>query len=153
MNISTTHRVILLATASLLASCGGTSTLLAVDPDQACQALAARLKLEGSVVDSATYVPAGVVPPGLKAAVPQAFCRVKVTSRLTADSDIKSEIWMPAASRWNGRFLATGGGGNSGAIIYSRLVDGMFSPGWVGLPGMRDRAQFVPKENLPRHLS
>lgn len=32
---------------------------------------------------------------------------------------------MPAASRWNGRFLATGGGGNSGAIIYSRLVDGL----------------------------
>lgn len=249
MNISKTHRVILGGTIFLLASCAGTSAQVAVDPEQACQVLATRLKLEGSLVDSAAYVPAGFVPPGLKAAIPQAFCRVQVTSRPSADSDIKSEIWMPAASRWNGRFLATGGGGNSGAIIYSRLVDGlqrnyavlstdnghvgktsidqswaighpekvidfghraqavaalvgkavvrefyrqpadksywigcsqgggkglmqaqrypenfdgivagapvfdwvgsMFSPGWVGLPGMRDQAQFVPKEKLP----
>lgn len=32
---------------------------------------------------------------------------------------------MPEPRRWNGRFLANGGGGNSGAIIYGRLAEGV----------------------------
>lgn len=32
---------------------------------------------------------------------------------------------MPVPAQWNGRFLAAGGGGNSGAIMYPRLVDGL----------------------------
>ena len=29
-------------------------------------------------------------------------CRVSITLRPTADSEIKSEVWLPAASVWNG---------------------------------------------------
>jgi feruloyl esterase len=32
---------------------------------------------------------------------------------------------MPAVASWNGRFLAVGGGGNSGSIIYPAMRDGL----------------------------
>src|SRR5512144_1353344 len=36
-----------------------------------------------------------------------AFCRVQVTSKPSADSDIKIEYWLPVAG-WNGNFEANG---------------------------------------------
>jgi feruloyl esterase len=44
-----------------------------------------------------------------------AFCRVTATLKPTSDSDIKIEVWMPEAD-WNGKYLAVGNGGWSGAI-------------------------------------
>jgi feruloyl esterase len=44
-----------------------------------------------------------------------AFCRVAATLRPSPDSNIKIEVWMPAAN-WNGKFMAVGNGGFSGAI-------------------------------------
>ena len=43
-------------------------------------------------------------------------CRVQATLRPSADSDIKVEIRMPAGAAWNGKFMAVGNGGWSGAI-------------------------------------
>jgi feruloyl esterase len=43
-------------------------------------------------------------------------CRVSVTLRPSADSEIKSEIWLPPAAAWNGKFLMEGGGGLVGSI-------------------------------------
>src|SRR5579862_681013 len=40
-----------------------------------------------------------------------AFCRVAATMRPTSDSEIKIEVWLPAAERWNGKFMAVGNGG------------------------------------------
>src|SRR5262245_39763526 len=40
-----------------------------------------------------------------------AFCRVQASLRPSSDSDIKMEIWMPAAASWNGKFKGTGNGG------------------------------------------
>src|SRR5258708_30243542 len=39
-----------------------------------------------------------------------ASCRVKAVIRPTADSEIKIEVWMPAAG-WNGKFMGIGNGG------------------------------------------
>jgi feruloyl esterase len=44
-----------------------------------------------------------------------AFCRVSATLKPSTDSDIKMELWMPAAN-WNGKFQAVGNGAFSGAI-------------------------------------
>jgi Tannase and feruloyl esterase len=44
-----------------------------------------------------------------------AFCRVAATLTPSPDSNIKIEIWMPATN-WNGKFMAVGNGGFSGAI-------------------------------------
>jgi feruloyl esterase len=43
-----------------------------------------------------------------------AFCRVQATMKPSSDSDIKMELWMPAAAGWNGKFRGTGNGGLGG---------------------------------------
>ncbi|MEP7367252.1 MAG: tannase/feruloyl esterase family alpha/beta hydrolase, partial [Acidobacteriota bacterium] len=43
-------------------------------------------------------------------------CQVSLTLRPSADSDIKSEVWLPAAAAWNGKFLMEGGGGFVGSV-------------------------------------
>lgn len=66
-----------------------------------------------------TFVPPGVTGtpnPNLKDLPP--FCRVAATLKPTAGSDIKIEVWLPAAT-WNGKFMAVGNGGLAGAITYT----------------------------------
>ena len=53
-----------------------------------------------------------------------AFCRVQVTSKPSADSDIKIEYWLPVAG-WNGNFEANGNGGWTGSITPNTLATGM----------------------------
>lgn len=60
---------------------------------------------------------------GASAKLP-AYCRVAATLKPTADSDIKIEVWMPAA-HWNGKFLADGNGGWGGSIDPEVLADGL----------------------------
>jgi hypothetical protein len=43
-------------------------------------------------------------------------CRVSITLRPSADSEIKSEVWLPPAAAWNGKFLMEGGGGFVGSV-------------------------------------
>src|SRR5688572_7725152 len=43
-------------------------------------------------------------------------CRVAITLRPSADSEIKSEVWLPGNAVWNGKFLMEGGGGFVGSI-------------------------------------
>ena len=44
-----------------------------------------------------------------------AFCRVVAEAKPTSDSDIKMEVWLPAAG-WNGKLLGIGNGGFAGLI-------------------------------------
>jgi feruloyl esterase len=44
------------------------------------------------------------------------YCQVSIALRPTADSEIKSEVWLPAASVWNGKLLMEGRGGLVGSI-------------------------------------
>ena len=53
-----------------------------------------------------------------------AFCRVSVTLKPSADSDIKMEIWLPAAG-WNGKFEGVGNGGLAGTISYNSMAPGL----------------------------
>jgi feruloyl esterase len=53
-----------------------------------------------------------------------AFCRVALTLTPTSDSDIKSEIWLPA-SGWNGRFEVFGNGGWAGSIGYNNFGEAL----------------------------
>ena len=76
-------------------------------------------------VTAAETVPAGVfVPPPAPGAataatqhpepIPQ-HCRVKLTLKPSSDSNIYSELWMPADG-WNGKLLVVGNGGFAGSI-------------------------------------
>jgi feruloyl esterase len=95
-----------------------------------CAELAA-LHLATTTVTSAQLVaPGAFTQPGATAAsranaqayarLPE-FCRVMLTLRPSADSDIKVEVWLPT-SGWNGKFQAVGNGGWAGVISYSALA-------------------------------
>ncbi|HEV3141388.1 MAG TPA: tannase/feruloyl esterase family alpha/beta hydrolase, partial [Vicinamibacterales bacterium] len=49
-----------------------------------------------------------------------AFCRVAATLSPVADSEIKVEVWLPAA--WNNKYQAVGNGGWAGAISYPAMA-------------------------------
>ncbi len=43
-------------------------------------------------------------------------CKVSVTAKPTADSDIRIEVWIPEGAAWNGRYVQIGNGGFAGQI-------------------------------------
>lgn len=63
----------------------------------------------------------------------KAACKVLVTSRPTADSDIRIEVWIPRGEAWNGKFVQVGNGGLAGAVpsaqIRARAASGYASAG------------------------
>ncbi|MDP9877663.1 feruloyl esterase [Variovorax boronicumulans] len=50
------------------------------------------------------------------------ICRVVGVARPTSDSNINFEIWLPAASAWNGKFYSAAGAGSIGALMYEPMV-------------------------------
>jgi len=97
-----------------------------------CDSLAASLKLTNARVTAAHAVAAGHFMPPVEpgAAAPKAitdlpaFCRVELTLTPSSDSDIKSEVWLPA-SGWNGKFQEVGNGAWAGSIQYGALADAL----------------------------
>jgi len=61
---------------------------------------------------------------GAQGAPLPAHCRVAVTLKPTADSQIEMELWMPAEN-WNGKFLAVGNGGWAGNIQTDAIATGL----------------------------
>ena len=97
----------------------------------ACERLAASLKLPNTTATASRPVAAGAfTPPEGGAAVARAaanlpaFCRVSLTIKPSADSDIRSEIWLPM-SGWNGKYLQVGNGAWGGSIQYAALADSL----------------------------
>ena len=97
--------------------------------DQNCERLA-QLKLPAANITVAKLVPAGRFsgPPALYTGMDlssfyktlPSFCRVVAQATPSSDSDIKLEVWMPAAS-WNGKLQGIGNGGFAGQIDYAQL--------------------------------
>jgi tannase/feruloyl esterase len=94
-----------------------------VSPAATCESLAA-LALPDTTITLAKSEPAGTFTPSKPFPLPAppldnlpAFCRVAGEIKPTEDSDIKFEVWMPAAN-WNGKFMGIGNGGWSGEIWY-----------------------------------
>ena len=76
-------------------------------------------------VAAGAFVPAGTEPSAAMLArfknLP-AFCRVAAAAHPTPDSDIRFEVWLPAAG-WNGKFVGVGNGAWAGSIPYLSLID------------------------------
>ena len=98
--------------------------------DESCAKLTA-LKISGTTITSAQSVAAGSFagPPeretgqdnsALYKTLP-AFCRVVAQAKPTSDSDIKIEVWLPAAG-WNGKLQGLGNGGFAGMINSGELA-------------------------------
>ncbi len=102
-----------------------------------CDSLAS-LKLQDATITSAAVVAPGAfqVPsadgkggkgkgPNPYAALPS-FCLVTATLTPSKDSDIKVEVWLPAAG-WNGKYQAVGNGGWAGTISYPAMATALAS--------------------------
>lgn len=113
--------------ALLFATLAAVIILIASQPAIAatCESLSA-LKLPDTTITSAQLVAAGAFEPpaGPAPAVLKelpAFCRVTADLKPAQDSDIKLEVWMPAAG-WNGKYEGVGNGGFAGSISYGALA-------------------------------
>jgi feruloyl esterase len=84
-----------------------------------CESLA-KTAFPDATVTAAQIVPAGGGP---AKDLPE-HCRVAVTLKPSSDSDIKSEVWLPA-SGWNGKLLAVGNGGWNGNVDPNALANGL----------------------------
>ncbi len=123
-------RNLILAAATIICL-GIVGATLAVRPAHAagCEELA-KLALPNTAITLAEQVPAGALklpggaglggPPAAFGGLP-AFCRVAGTIKPTSDSDIRFEVWMPAAN-WNGKFVGVGNGVWAGSISYGEMV-------------------------------
>src|SRR5213079_16846 len=89
----------------------------------ACERLANSLSLPSTTVVLAQPVAAGTAVARGATNLP-AFCRVALKIAPSADSDIRSEIWLPV-SGWNGKFLEVGNGAWGGSIQYGALGEGL----------------------------
>ena len=58
-------------------------------------------------------------------ATQQTFCRAEIVITPVPGAEIRTEVWLPEASRWNGRMLGTGNGSSAGAINYYPLLEGV----------------------------
>ena len=91
-----------------------------------CESLQA-LKLPNGAVTLANEETSGsLIPPGTPNPLTNLppFCRVAVTLKPSARSDIRSEVWLPI-NNWNGKLLVTGNGSFAGAINYASMS------GWI----------------------
>jgi feruloyl esterase len=75
-------------------------------------------------VPAGPYLPAGLPPDASqqpKIQVP-AYCRVSAVLTPSSDSHIEMELWMPATSAWNRKYLAVGGGGWVGSFNFNGML-------------------------------
>jgi len=92
--------------------------LLALGPAIAaagtCESLTS-LSLPNATITSVKAEAAGESP---------AFCRAALTIKPSSDSDVKFEIWLPAAG-WNQKYEAVGNGGWAGSINYAAMEEAL----------------------------
>ena len=121
-------RIMKLAVLCAVVMSGATSTWANA---ATCESLTG-LSLPNTTITLAQTVPAGTfTPPGSTAAQQNAsltnlpaFCRIAATLKPSSDSDIKIEVWLPAAN-WNGKYQALGNGGWAGSILYTALGEAL----------------------------
>jgi pimeloyl-ACP methyl ester carboxylesterase len=81
----------------------------------------ANVKSEATTIVSASVVAAPAMIGGSRVTVP--LCRVEGVARPSPDSEIKFEVWLPAAGdKWTGRVKVNGTGGYAGGVPYPRLA-------------------------------
>lgn len=94
--------------------------------DPACGALK-NLRLPHTRITDAVAMKVGDRQPMEAFGIPSlpaetAYCRVSVTLTPVAGSEIRSELWLPVAGNWNGKFAATGNAGFGGSLGPPRLA-------------------------------
>jgi len=107
----------ILALLPVIAVMGGASAATAVETRNdaaSCEALVGKMLAKGTTIASAQYNPSGATLGRTR--IEGAFCRVAGVAAPTPDSHIGFEIWLPPASRWNGKYQQVGSGSSAGSI-------------------------------------
>ena len=103
---------------------GGIHADVAATAAQSCESLAS-LHLPNATITTALPVDAGAFAADAASSPAYrrlpAFCRVAATLTPSSDSDIKMEIWLPAAN-WNGKSEQVGNGAFNGSIGYAAMA-------------------------------
>lgn len=94
-----------------------------------CESLMS-LALPNTTITAAEAIAPGAFPPppgrgpnAVYKTLP-AFCRVAATLKPASDSDIRIEVWMPAAG-WNGKLQSVGNGAWAGSISYPAMANAL----------------------------
>ncbi|PYR15733.1 MAG: tannase/feruloyl esterase family alpha/beta hydrolase [Acidobacteria bacterium] len=100
------------------------ASLQTVAAGGSCADLAALALSNGKITRAETVD--GGTPPGQRSPSKPlpAFCRVAATLTPSSDSDIKVEVWIPAAN-WNGKYQAVGNGAFNGTISYPAMASAL----------------------------
>ncbi len=98
------------------------TVVVSAAPGTPCSKLT-QLNIPNLAIKSAVDVAAGAfTPPGAQRPLTlPAFCRVEMEAHPTSDSNIRLEVWIPAADKWNQKFEAVGNGGYAGSISYPAM--------------------------------
>jgi hypothetical protein len=127
-NLRMKHFLIGLALAGLVATVLVERGVAAAGSGKSCEQLASAALPNATItraesLDAGAFVPPGNSSAGARQAAASlpAFCRVAATLKPAPDSDIKMEVWMPAAN-WNGKFQAVGNGAFTGSIAYPAMM-------------------------------
>ena len=117
---------------------------------QSCEGLKSLALQDGTVTTAAvvtgSFTPSGATNPNATIANLPAFCRVAVTLKPTADSDIKTEFWLPM-SGWNRKLQSVGNGAWAGVIPYAAMaqaVTGGYATAGTDTGHVGNTASFVP---------
>lgn len=119
------------ATARSAADCGRLAGLKLPD----VQITGAQVVAAGAYRPASTSLARMMGTPGMNVAgqiadVPNpAFCQISLTLRPSADSDIRTQVWLPLAG-WNGKYLGVGNFGWAGALMTGGMSSGL-SEGYV----------------------
>lgn len=106
--------------AGVAAACGLQQAATAAD--DRCAELATVTLAQAQVVSATSHSAGLFTPPeGSAFNVSQPFCRVVITARPAAGSEIGIELWLPGAAQWTGRFWGLGNGSFGGQIFHRGL--------------------------------
>jgi len=97
----------------------------------ACGGLAGKSYGPATVVAATEVGPGSAVlpkDPPVPVALDAPFCRIEGVIRPTPDSDIKFEVWLPPADKWNGKYEGVGNGGFAGSLIYRSMKAALNAP-------------------------
>jgi tannase/feruloyl esterase len=99
-----------------------------------------------AAVVSGSLTPPGATNPNATIGDLPAFCRVAATLKPTADSEIRTEIWLPM-SGWNRRLQSVGNGAWAGTIPYAAMaaaVTGGYATAGTDTGHTGNTASFAP---------
>jgi feruloyl esterase len=106
------------------AACAAVALTASAQDSKRCASMTSRHVANATIASATEISPGSFSADGASVTVAAAACRVALTLRPSADSDIKVEVWLPLRG-WNGKLQAVGNGAFNGSIAYPAMADAL----------------------------